>query len=115
MVGTSCAEAFSDIDSNRLTQNHVRILQETMDTLGLDSEAATPGRVVVKHIGESLVEAMDLALQAGQTNLPSSPACDPPSHQSNFSIICKRSAATCCSLVPHSFAALWANSARAHA
>jgi hypothetical protein len=48
------------------TENHVRILQETMVTLGLDIEAETPGRQVVRHIGESLVKAMEMALQAGE-------------------------------------------------
>ena len=48
------------------TENHVRILQETMVTFGLDIEAETPGRQVVRHIGESLVKAMEMALQAGE-------------------------------------------------
>jgi hypothetical protein len=48
------------------TENHVRIVQETMTTLGLDIETETPGRQVVRHIGESLVKAMEMALQAGE-------------------------------------------------
>jgi rubrerythrin len=47
------------------TENHVRIVEETMTKLGLDLEAETPGRQVVRHTGESLVKAMELALQAG--------------------------------------------------
>jgi rubrerythrin len=47
------------------TQNHVEILQETMETLGLDTETETPGRQVVRHIGQSLVKAMEMALKAG--------------------------------------------------
>lgn len=47
------------------TQNHVEILQETMETLGLDTETETPGRQVVRHIGQSLVKAMEMALEAG--------------------------------------------------
>lgn len=47
------------------TQNHVRIVREAFGKLGLDPEAQTPGRKVVKHIGESLVEAMQMALRAG--------------------------------------------------
>jgi rubrerythrin len=47
------------------TRNHVNIVQETMTTLGLDLEKETPGRGVVRHIGESLVKAMDLAMAAG--------------------------------------------------
>jgi hypothetical protein len=48
------------------TENHVRIVEETMATLGLDIETETPGRRVVRHIGESLVKAMEMALQAGK-------------------------------------------------
>ncbi|HYJ88757.1 MAG TPA: ferritin-like domain-containing protein [Pyrinomonadaceae bacterium] len=47
------------------TQNHVEIVQETIKTLGLDPETETPGRGVVRHIGESLVKAMEMAMQAG--------------------------------------------------
>src|SRR5258705_8357143 len=49
------------------TQNHVRIVQETMGKLGLDPETETPGRAVVRHVGESLVKAMELALGSGQS------------------------------------------------
>lgn len=45
------------------TRNHEQIVLEVMEKLGLDPEAETPGREVVRHIGESLVEAMDLALE----------------------------------------------------
>ncbi len=48
------------------TQNHVEIVQETIETLGLDPNTETPGRNVVRHIGESLVKAMEMALQAGE-------------------------------------------------
>jgi bacterioferritin (cytochrome b1) len=48
------------------TQNHVQIVQETMEALGLDTGTETPGRQVVRHIGESLVKAMEMALQAGE-------------------------------------------------
>lgn len=47
------------------TQNHFEILQETMEALGLDTETETPGRQVVRHIGQSLVKAMEMALEAG--------------------------------------------------
>jgi rubrerythrin len=47
------------------TQNHVEIVQETIEAMGLDPEAETPGRKVVRHIGHSLVQAMEMALQAG--------------------------------------------------
>ena len=48
------------------TQNHVTIVQETMSTLGLDTDEETPGRSVVRHIGESLVQAMEMALEEGE-------------------------------------------------
>ena len=47
------------------TQNHVKIVQDTMATLKLDPETKTPGREVVHHIGASLVKAMEMALAAG--------------------------------------------------
>jgi rubrerythrin len=47
------------------TQNHVTIVQECMQKLGLDPNEETPGRQVVRHIGESLVQAMELAMESG--------------------------------------------------
>ena len=47
------------------TTTHVQIVQNVMEELGLDSEIETPGREVVRHIGESLVEAMEMALKEG--------------------------------------------------
>ena len=47
------------------TQNHVKIVQDTMAKLELDPETKTPGREVVHHIGASLVKAMEMALAAG--------------------------------------------------
>lgn len=48
------------------TRNHVRIVEETMEKLGLDTETETPGRAVVRHTGESLVKAMEMALDSGE-------------------------------------------------
>jgi hypothetical protein len=48
------------------TQNHVRVVEKLFGQLGLDPEAETPGRLVVRHIGQSLVKAMELALGAGK-------------------------------------------------
>jgi len=47
------------------TENHERILLEVFEELGLDPVVETPGREVVAHLGESLVEAMEMALKAG--------------------------------------------------
>jgi rubrerythrin len=46
------------------TRRHVQIVLEVMEKLGIDSEMETPGRTVVRHIGESLVEAMQMALDS---------------------------------------------------
>ena len=48
------------------TQNHVRIVEKVFSRLDLDTETETPGRLVVRHIGESLVKAMGMALKAGK-------------------------------------------------
>ena len=47
------------------TRTHVRIVQDVMSELGLDPETETPGRKVVRHHGESLVKAMEMAEKAG--------------------------------------------------
>jgi rubrerythrin len=48
------------------TQNHVRIVEGVFAQLGLDTKTETPGRLVVRHIGQSLVKAMEMALGAGK-------------------------------------------------
>jgi rubrerythrin len=48
------------------TRTHVQIVEDTMTTLGLDLEKETPGREVVRHTGESLVKAMEMALESGE-------------------------------------------------
>ena len=47
------------------TREHERTLRETLKLVGLDALTETPGRQVVRHIGESLVEAMKMARQSG--------------------------------------------------
>jgi rubrerythrin len=46
------------------TENHERILLDVFTAFGLDPSKETPGRKVVRHIGESLVKAMEMALQS---------------------------------------------------
>jgi rubrerythrin len=58
------------------TRNHERIVLETMEKLGLDTELETPGRLIVRHIGESLVEAMEMALEAGPPEAAQLVACE---------------------------------------
>lgn len=48
------------------TQEHVQVVREMFEKLGLDPEKQTPGRKVVHHIGESLVKAMEMALAEGK-------------------------------------------------
>ena len=50
------------------TEHHVEIVEGLFDTFGLDTETETPGRLVVRHIGESLVKAMQMALEAGNAD-----------------------------------------------
>lgn len=47
------------------TRNHERIVLKLFGELGLDPATETPGRKVVRHKGQSLVRAMELALEAG--------------------------------------------------
>lgn len=47
------------------TRTHQRVLLTVFEQLGLDPEAPSPGRDVVRHLGESLVKAMKMALNAG--------------------------------------------------
>jgi ferritin-like metal-binding protein YciE len=43
------------------TENHVRIVEDVFSQLGLDRAKETPGREVVRHKGEALLKAMDMA------------------------------------------------------
>jgi ferritin-like metal-binding protein YciE len=47
------------------TKKHEQIVRGVFEKMGLDPAAETPGRRVVRHIGESLVKAMEMARQAG--------------------------------------------------
>ena len=48
------------------TKNHVTIMEDVLTKLDLDPNEQTPGRKVVKTIGESLVHAMEMALAEGK-------------------------------------------------
>lgn len=48
------------------TERHVEIVQEVFATMGIDPKTETPGRKVVRHIGQSLVKAMEMALKDGE-------------------------------------------------
>ncbi len=47
------------------TTHHVEVVRGLFADLGLDPEATSPGRDVVRHIGSSLVAAMEMALASG--------------------------------------------------
>jgi rubrerythrin len=47
------------------TRTHVTALQAVCKAMDLDPEKETPGRAVVRHTGGALVEAMKMALAAG--------------------------------------------------
>ena len=48
------------------TTHHVELAEEIIRGFGLDPSTETPGRRVVRHIGKSLVKAMELALAEGK-------------------------------------------------
>ncbi len=47
------------------TKHHVEIVRGVFEKIGLDPETETPGRKVVRHIGKSLVKAMEMAKSGG--------------------------------------------------
>jgi hypothetical protein len=49
----------------RETQHHTQVLRQVCKSFGLDPDQETPGRRVVRHVGKSLVKAMQLALGSG--------------------------------------------------
>lgn len=58
------------------TQRHVQVATGVCEALGLDPEAETPGRQVVRHIGQSLVQAMEMALESGNRDAAQLVACE---------------------------------------
>lgn len=58
------------------TLTHQNVVRSLCDTLGLDPDMQTPTRLVVKHIGESLVKAMQLAQQGGNPDAAQLVACE---------------------------------------
>jgi rubrerythrin len=47
------------------TERHVQVLQDVCTQMQLDPEEETPGRKIVRDMGQSLVQAMQAALAAG--------------------------------------------------
>ncbi len=47
------------------TQHHQKVLLGAFEEMGLDPEAESPGRGVVRHIGKSLAQAIEQAMASG--------------------------------------------------
>jgi hypothetical protein len=48
------------------TRNHVTVLLDVFKKVGLNPDVETPGRVVVRHAGLSLIKTMEIALVGGK-------------------------------------------------
>ena len=48
------------------TRDHEHIMRGLVETMGLDPAKETSGRQIVRHKGESLVDAMNMALKTGK-------------------------------------------------
>ena len=59
-----------------VTLTHQNVVRSLCDSLGLDPDTQTPTRMVVKHIGESLVKAMQLAQKGGKPEAAQLVACE---------------------------------------
>ncbi len=58
------------------TRKHEQILLERFGSSGLDPDEETPGRQMVRHKGQSLVKAMETALEEGDRGRRSSSAAE---------------------------------------
>lgn len=58
------------------TRRHVEILQSVCEELQIDPEEDSPGRKVVRHLGEALVEAMRMAGSGGNPDAAQIVACE---------------------------------------
>jgi len=58
------------------TLTHQNVVRSLCDALGLDPEQQSPTRLVVRHIGESLVKAIELARQGGNPQAAQLVACE---------------------------------------
>jgi rubrerythrin len=58
------------------TRTHVEILQSVCEELQIDPEEDSPGRKVVRHLGEALVDAMTIAKKEGDPDAAQLVACE---------------------------------------
>ncbi len=49
------------------TKNHESIVRRVLETLSLDPGKETPGRLVVRRIGEALVDSIEIAMAGGDS------------------------------------------------
>lgn len=58
------------------TRTHVTALESVCEAMGIDAKRETPGRLVVRHVGGALVEAMKLAKAGGDPAAAELVACE---------------------------------------
>jgi hypothetical protein len=58
------------------TRRHEAILTETCSLLAVDPNEDTPGRKIIRHMGQSLVKAMEMALGGGDRHAAQLVACE---------------------------------------
>jgi rubrerythrin len=58
------------------TRRHVRIVGDALTALGIDLYTETPGRQVVRYLGASLVQAMQMALTSAPAQAAQLVACE---------------------------------------
>lgn len=58
------------------TREHVRVLTDVLNTLKIDPYQETPGRQVVRYMGSSLVQAMQMALTSSPKEAAELVACE---------------------------------------
>jgi hypothetical protein len=58
------------------TRHHVQVLADVCATVGVDAEQPSPGSMIVRHLGESLVQAMRMALEDGRPEAAQLVACE---------------------------------------
>jgi hypothetical protein len=58
------------------TRRHEAILTETCSLLAVDPNEDTPGRKIIRHMGQSLVKAMEMALGGGDRDAAQLVACE---------------------------------------
>ena len=58
------------------TTHHVEVVTDLCRKLGIDAAKETPGMLVVRHMGKSLVAAMEMALKAGKPDAAQLVACE---------------------------------------